>query len=61
MTPNHDHATLFLAPAVPPAAETAGRPESTVDSGAAAMRRLRNPFAVQANRATAPAETGHAG
>jgi hypothetical protein len=60
MSPKHDHSTLFLAPATQPTAET-GRPDTTVDNGAAAMRRLRNPFAVQTTLATGPTETGHAG
>jgi hypothetical protein len=60
MSPKHDHSTLFLAPATQPLGETAGRPDSTVDNGAAAMRRLRNPFAVETTLANAPTETGHA-
>jgi len=59
MTPNHDHATLFLAPATRPTVETAVRPDSAVDNGAAAMRRLRDPFAVRTGPATTPTETGH--
>ena len=56
MTPNHDHATLFLAPPSPSAVETAGKPESAIDSSATAMRRLRDPFAVQPAQGTCPAE-----
>lgn len=56
MTPNHDHATLFLAPSAPSAA----RPEPILDDGAAAMRRLRHPFAVPTVRATAPTRSGRA-
>ena len=49
MTVNHDHATLFVAPSAPPAVQAiaaAGRPEPAVNSGADAMRRLLDPFAV---------------
>ena len=59
MTPNHDHATLFLAPSAPAAVRAAGKPESTVDGGAAAMHRLRHPFAVQAVRPAASDEAVH--
>jgi len=49
MIVNHDHATLFVAPSVPPAvgAGPAGRPEPIANSGAEAMRRLLDPFAVR--------------
>jgi hypothetical protein len=51
MTVNHDHALLFVTPSAPPAVQAivaaAGRPAATVNSGAEAMVRLRNPFAVQ--------------
>ncbi|MFF5289543.1 hypothetical protein [Paractinoplanes globisporus] len=47
MTPNHNHATLFVAPPATRGTEAAGRPRSTVDDGAEAMRRLRDPFAVR--------------
>ena len=49
MTLNHDHATLFVAP---PLADTEAvvRPPSTVDHGAEAMHRLRQPFAVRGAR-----------
>jgi hypothetical protein len=56
MTPNHDHATLFVAPPAPAAVEAAGRHGSTVADGAEAMRRLRHPFAVRPARATGSAE-----
>jgi hypothetical protein len=46
MTPNHDHATLFVAPPAAPEKEVPGRPQSTVDHGAEAMRSLREPFVV---------------
>ena len=53
MTVNHDHATLFVAPPAPPAVQAiaAGRPEPAVNSGAEAMRRLLDPFAVPAHSA----------
>ncbi len=60
MTPIHDHATLFLAPPTSPAGGAADRTESAVDGGPAAMRRLRDPFAVHAARTTASAETRRA-
>lgn len=47
MTPNRDHATLFVVPLPPPDAEAVGSPRSTVDNSAEAMRRLRHPFAVR--------------
>jgi hypothetical protein len=47
MTPNHDHATLFVAPTPPPATGTAGEADPAVDHGDEAMRRLRRPFAVR--------------
>jgi hypothetical protein len=50
MTPNHDHATLFLAPPAPPEAD--GRSQRTADSGTEALRQLRHPFSVQSARAT---------
>ncbi|MFI5896160.1 hypothetical protein ACIA5D_39275 [Actinoplanes sp. NPDC051513] len=49
MTPNHDHASLFVAPPAPHGAEADGRPQSTVDDGAEAMRRHRDPFAVRSS------------
>jgi hypothetical protein len=55
MTPNHDHATLFLAPSLPPGTEKAGRTQPTVDHTAKAMRALCQPFAVCAEPATVPA------
>jgi hypothetical protein len=57
MTPNYDHATLFVAPAEPPAVEAAEQPRSTVDEGAEAMRRLRHPFAVRPAQGTTSTET----
>jgi hypothetical protein len=54
MTPNHDHATLFVAPPPPPGTETVGRAESTIDQGAEAMRWLRHPFAVRGVPVTLP-------
>lgn len=60
MTPNHDHTTLFVAASAPSAGQIAGGPESIVDSGAAAMRRLRHPFSVQAEQtASAATEAVH--
>jgi hypothetical protein len=56
MTPNHDSATLFVAPPEPPATGAAPKPRATVDDGAEAMRRLRHPFAVEQAPAT-PDET----
>ena len=44
MTPNHDHASLFVAPPSVPGTEAVGRPQSAVDRGAEAMRWLRHPF-----------------
>jgi len=55
MTPNHDHASLFVAPPSPPGAEVADRPQSAVDRGAEAMRCLRHPFAVRGARRPAVA------
>jgi hypothetical protein len=56
MTPNHDHATLFVAPAASPAGKAGGNSRDmsppAVDGSADAMRRLRHPFAV------GPAPTG---
>jgi hypothetical protein len=50
MTPNHDHATLFVAPTALPAGKAGGDSmdvsQPTVDGSADAMRRLRHPFAV---------------
>ncbi len=57
MTPNHDHATLFQAPPAPPAGRAAaGQPQAALDDNDAAMRRLRDPFAVEAAPAATPAE-----
>jgi hypothetical protein len=53
MTPNYDHATLFVPPAVPRAA---GTPRSVVDHGAEAMRKLCHPFAVHPVPARVSAE-----
>jgi len=53
MTPNHDHASLFVAPPSP--AEAVGRPQSAVDRGAEAMRWLRHPFAAPGAPAPGPA------
>jgi hypothetical protein len=50
MTPTHDHATLFRAPA---AAEPTSRPQPAADGDDGAMRRLRDPFAVEAVQAPA--------
>lgn len=47
MTPNHNHATLFVAPRSAPGTEAAGSPQPAVDGGAETMRRLRHPFAVR--------------
>ncbi|WP_229075062.1 hypothetical protein [Actinoplanes sp. DH11] len=58
MTPNHDHATLFLAPPARPGVQQE-RPEAPVDGSAAAMRRLRHPFAVPAEPAPAAARAVH--
>ena len=44
MTPNHDHATLFVAPRPAPGSETTGTEQPAVDEGADEMRRLRHPF-----------------
>jgi hypothetical protein len=52
MAPNHDHATLFVAPPAPRASESTGKTESAVDDGADAMRRLRHPFAIRSAQAT---------
>lgn len=54
MTPNHDHATLFLAPSLP-SAEKASRTRSAVDHTAKAMRALRHPFAVSVEWESGPA------
>jgi len=54
MAPNYDHGTLFLAPPPPPGTEADGVPNTTVDDGAEAMHRLRQPFAV---RQAPPANT----
>ena len=54
MTPNHDHATLFVAPPAPQGTETAGKAPSDSGHRAEAMLSLRNPFAVPE---TAPATT----
>jgi hypothetical protein len=56
MTPNDAHATPFKTPPAPPTVGAAGRPGPIVDSGAEAMRKLRDPFALQPVRATATAE-----
>jgi hypothetical protein len=49
MTPNHDHETLFVAPAAAPAGKTGSNSpdtsQPTVDETPDAMRRLRHPFA----------------
>jgi len=45
--PNHDHASLFLAADGPAAADPAEEPGQVPESGAEAMRQLRDPFAVQ--------------
>ena len=50
MTPNHDHASLFVAPPSPPGTAAVGRPSSAVDRGAEAMSWLRHPFAVPGTR-----------
>lgn len=50
MTPNHDHATLFVAPPRPADTEAAVRAPSTIDHGAEAMGSLRHPFAVDGAR-----------
>ncbi|HWG98176.1 MAG TPA: hypothetical protein VNV66_02385 [Pilimelia sp.] len=56
MTPNHEHATLFVAPAASPAGKAGEEglavSQPPVDGSAEAMRQLRNPFAV------GPARTG---
>lgn len=52
MTPNHDHATLFLAPSAPPRDEARSRPRRTVRDDAETMRRLRHPFTIPPLRAT---------
>jgi len=55
MTPNHDHASLFVAPPLPPGTEAVVRPKPAVDRGAEAMRWLRHPFAVPGTPAPRPA------
>ncbi|GIF50745.1 hypothetical protein DFJ67_1845 [Asanoa ferruginea] len=56
MTPNHDHATLFVAPADAPEVDAAAStPGPAADDGAEAMLQLRDPFAV---RDAVPAEHG---
>jgi hypothetical protein len=50
-TPNHDHATLFVAPPTPAAASTRS-PQHTTDDGTEAMERLLHPFTVQPAPAT---------
>ncbi len=45
--PNHDHASLFLAADGPAAAEPVEEPGQVAESGAEAMRQLRDPFAVK--------------
>ncbi|MEV4624500.1 hypothetical protein AB0J74_38055 [Asanoa sp. NPDC049573] len=57
MTPNHDHATLFVAPADAPEADAAAStPGPAADDGVEAMRQLRDPFAVQPAPAATPAD-----
>jgi hypothetical protein len=46
MTPNHDHATLFVAPSEPSVAGATGG-STPADSGTEAMRQLRHPFAIR--------------
>ncbi|MFI7602431.1 hypothetical protein [Actinoplanes sp. NPDC049681] len=55
MTPNHDHATLFVAPPMPPGTAAAVRERPAVDDQGEAMDRLRHPFAVGGNPAVVPA------
>lgn len=57
MTPNHDHASLFLAPPAPPADEAADESGQEAEAGAEAMRRLRDPFAVHTDESAEPAPT----
>ena len=57
MTPNHDHATLFQAPPAAPAVRAAAaEPQAALDDSDAAMRRLRDPFTVEAAPAATPSE-----
>jgi hypothetical protein len=56
MTPNRDHATLFVAPPASSDSRSRGRPESGVDGSAAAMRRLRHPFTIPAELTAATTE-----
>ena len=55
MTPNHEHETLFVAPAGPVAGKAGGDgPDESrlpVDGSPDAMRRMRDPFAVAGPRA----------
>ena len=57
MTPNRDHATLFVAPLPPPGAEAVESPRPTVDDSAEAMRRLRHPFAIRKESERPPSST----
>jgi hypothetical protein len=52
MTPNHDHATLFVAPPTPPTANDRNGPRHTADDGTEAMERLLHPFTVQPAQTT---------
>ncbi|MEV4534271.1 hypothetical protein AB0J82_10630 [Asanoa sp. NPDC049518] len=51
MTPNHDHASLFLA-ADTPAPEASDEAGQVAEAGAEAMRQLRDPFAVRPEKTT---------
>lgn len=54
MTPSHDHATLFQAPAAHRDTEAADRSQPVADHRAEAMRALCHPFAVPAEPDRAP-------
>lgn len=47
MTPDHDHALLFVAPADLAEGDAPSTPGPAADDGAEAMRQLRDPFALQ--------------
>lgn len=47
MTPNHDHATLFVVARPAAGTEAADDPRPPLDEGDEAMSRLRHPFAVR--------------
>jgi hypothetical protein len=53
MTPNHDHATLFVAPPTPPTAGERSGPQPVADDGTEAMERLLHPFTIPPAQTTA--------